>query len=163
MSGNQKLVLGATSGGSRISKWVGGTPTPGGTNILFDQFFPKTAWKLRNFGPGGNRVTSLTHPLDPPLATNDNPLGCGSRIFWGHTPLMAHSHCTEPGPGTMGYYILCCTVHTAPGPGTGMGTGNWSMGFGPIFPYLIWSPVLRCNQFQLLCWYIMPSLIVVCS
>ena len=36
-------------------------------------------------------------------------------------PLMAHSHCTDPGPvlgpelgtGTMDFYILCCTVHTA--------------------------------------------------
>ena len=72
---------------------------------------------------------------------------------------MARSHCTEPGPepgpgpgtGRMGYYILCCTVHIAAGPGTGTGPGKWSMGFGPIFPYLIWSPVLRCNQFQLLC------------
>ena len=35
--------------------------------------------------------------------------------------LMAHSHCTELEPGmrmelemgTMGFYILCCTVHTA--------------------------------------------------
>ena len=31
----------------------GGAPTPegGGANLLFDQFFPKTAWKWRNFGP----------------------------------------------------------------------------------------------------------------
>ena len=39
--------------------------------------------------------------------------------------VMAHSHCTGAGagvgtgPGTMGYYMLCRTVHTAPGPGTG--------------------------------------------
>ena len=40
---------------------------------------------------------------------------------------MARSHCTGPGPGvgpgtgpgTLGYYILCQTVHTAPGPGKG--------------------------------------------
>ena len=36
---------------------------------------------------------------------------------------MAHSRYTGPGPGTgigtMGYYILCRTVHTAPEPGTG--------------------------------------------
>ena len=36
---------------------------------------------------------------------------------------MACSHCMGPGPelgmgvGTMGYYISCRTVHTAPGPG----------------------------------------------
>ena len=38
---------------------------------------------------------------------------------------MACSHCTGPGVGmetglgTMGYYILCRTVHAAPGPGIG--------------------------------------------
>ena len=64
---------------------------------------------------------------------------------------MARSHCTEPGmglgtgTGTMGYYILCCTVHTVAGPGTGTGPGNATMGFGPIFPYLICVPVMRCN------------------
>ena len=53
-------------------------------------------------------------------------------------PVMALSDCTEggPGPGTgrMGYTILCCTVHTAPGMGTGPGTGKCTMGCGPIFP-----------------------------
>ena len=56
---------------------------------------------------------------------------------------MARSDCTEGGPGTgmgpgtgrMGYYILCCTVHTALGLGTGPGTGNCTMGCGPIFPF----------------------------
>ena len=90
---------------------------------------------------------------------------------------MACSHCTEggPGPGTgpgtgrMGYYILCCTVHTAlgtgtgTGPGPGPGPGNCTMGCGPIFPYLICVPVMRCNHIQLLCSYIMPFSIVVCS
>ena len=76
--------------------------------------------------------------------------------------LMAHSHCTEPGmglgPGTgrMGTYILCCTVHTAAGMGTG--PENATMGCGPIFPYLICTPEVRCNQFQLLFLYIMPFL-----
>ena len=39
------------------------------------------------------------------------------RAFIRVLDLISHSHCTEPGPGmgpgTMGYYILCCTVHTA--------------------------------------------------
>ena len=85
--------------------------------------------------------------------------------------VMARSHCTEPGqgpglgPGTgrMGSYILCCTVHTVAGPGTGLGLGNGTMGCGPIFPCLICVPVMRCNQFQLLCLYIMPFSIVICS
>ena len=56
---------------------------------------------------------------------------------------MAHSDCTEGGPGPgmglgmgrMGYYILCCTVHTALGLGMGPGMGNCTMGCGPIFPF----------------------------
>ena len=39
---------------------------------------------------------------------------------WSRTAgLMARLHCTRAGPGTMGYYILCRTVHTAPGRGIG--------------------------------------------
>ena len=86
-------------------------------------------------------------------------------------PLMARSHCTErgtgvgtgPGTGRMGSYILCCTVHTVAGPGMRTGLGNATMGFGPIFPYLICVLVMCCNYFQLLCLYIMPFSIVVCS
>ena len=56
---------------------------------------------------------------------------------------MARSDCTEggpgmgtgPGTGRMGYYILCCTVHTELGPGMGLGTGNCTMGCGLIFPF----------------------------
>ena len=56
---------------------------------------------------------------------------------------MARSDCTEGGPGTgtepgtgrMGYYILCCTVHTELGLGMGLGTRNCTMGCGPIFPF----------------------------
>ena len=33
----------------------GANPKGGGANLLFGQFFPKTAWKWRNFGPGGAR------------------------------------------------------------------------------------------------------------
>ena len=36
----------------------------GGANILFDQFFPKTAWKRRNFGPEGAHPS---RPLDPSM------------------------------------------------------------------------------------------------
>ena len=43
-------------GGSRISQ------RRGGANLLFGQFSPKTAWKWRNFGPGGARGTRA-----PPL------------------------------------------------------------------------------------------------
>ena len=48
-----------TSGGSRISQRRG-RELQGGANLLllFGRFFPKTAWKWRNFGP-----------LDPPLQT----------------------------------------------------------------------------------------------
>ena len=58
---------------------------------------------------------------------------------------MARSDCTEGGPGPgrgpgrgrMGYYILCCTVHTAPGRGRGPGMGNGTIGYGPIFRFSI--------------------------
>ena len=43
------------------------TPKGRGPNLLFGQFFPKTAWKWRNFAPEGG--ASLTPPLDPPLVT----------------------------------------------------------------------------------------------
>ena len=44
----------------------GANPRGGGANILFDQFFPKTAWKWRKFDPeGGARVPAP--PLDPPM------------------------------------------------------------------------------------------------
>ena len=47
----------AISGGSSISER--GAPTEmGGVNILFGQFFPKTAWKWRNFGMGASLVPS---------------------------------------------------------------------------------------------------------
>ena len=45
----------------------GGAPTSeGGANLLFGQFFPKTAWKWRNFGPEGwgarpSRPTFIRH------------------------------------------------------------------------------------------------------
>ena len=39
-------------------------PKGGGANLLFGQFFPKTAWKWRNFGPeGGGAHASLAPPL----------------------------------------------------------------------------------------------------
>ena len=40
-----------------------------------------------------------------------------------------------------------CTVHIAPGPGTGPDTGKWLMGFQPIFPDLILIPEMCCNGF----------------
>ena len=54
---------------------------------------------------------------------------------------MVHSHCTGLGPeqgqglrlGTMGYHILCSTVHTVLEPGQGQGPGNLSKGFQPFF------------------------------
>ena len=51
--------------------------------------------------------------------------------------LMAHSHCTGPGMGTMGLCILLCSVHTTQGQGQGMGTGT--IGFHTHF--LIPGPV----------------------
>ena len=41
--------------GSRISQRRGRWPQRGGANLLFGQFFAKTAWKWRNFGPGDAR------------------------------------------------------------------------------------------------------------
>ena len=35
---------------------------------------------------------------------------------------MAHSHCTGPGPGTMGFFITLYTVQTAQGQGHRQGT-----------------------------------------
>ena len=41
------------------------TPKEEGGNLLFDNIFPKTAWKWRSFGPGA----SLASPLpDPPMS-----------------------------------------------------------------------------------------------
>ena len=48
------------SGGSRISK--------GGANLLFDKFFPKTAWKWRNSDPGG--CVPCAPPPPPPWSAN---------------------------------------------------------------------------------------------
>ena len=46
----------------------GGAPTPGGANILFGQFSPKTTWKWRNFGPvGGAEGRVPRTPLDAQL------------------------------------------------------------------------------------------------
>ena len=47
---------------------------------------------------------------------------------------MAHSHWTGPGLGTMGFYIMLCTVDTAPRLGTGQGTGTGANGFHTHFP-----------------------------
>ena len=57
-----------TSVGSRISQRGCANPR-GGTNILFDQFFPKTAWKWKKFGPEGGEARPCA-PLDPPLITS---------------------------------------------------------------------------------------------
>ena len=58
-----------------ISQWRiqdfpdGGAPTPegGGANILFDRFFPKTAWKWKKFDPEGGGARPCAPPLDPPM------------------------------------------------------------------------------------------------
>ena len=71
---------------------------------------------------------------------------------------MARSHCTEPGTGQMGYYVLFCTVHTVMGMGMVLGPGK-----GTGKRYLICVPVMRCNHFQLLYLYIMPFSSVICS
>ena len=42
----------------------GGANPRGGANLLFGQFFPKTAWKWRNFGPEGG---GGARPSRPPL------------------------------------------------------------------------------------------------
>ena len=54
----------------------------GGANILFGQFFPKTAWKWRNFGPGGTYPSRL---LDPSLCSNSSGILSGYcfRVHFG--------------------------------------------------------------------------------
>ena len=52
----------------------GGANPWGGASLLFGQFFPKTAWKLRSFGPEGGGA----RPLDPPLWS----LVQGPRFCW---------------------------------------------------------------------------------
>ena len=47
--------------------------------------------------------------------------------------LMARSHCTGTGPGTMDFYIMLFTVHTTPRPGTGQGAGTGTDGFHTHF------------------------------
>ena len=57
---------------------------------------------------------------------------------------MANSNCTEPGPGTMDFYIMLCTVHTTPRPGMGqeMGMGMGTNGFHTHFPIPCQAPCL---------------------
>ena len=42
--------------------------TKGGVNLLLDQFFPKTAWKWRDFDPEGGRPSLA--PLDTPMSSS---------------------------------------------------------------------------------------------
>ena len=64
---NHQLWKSVYSGGSRISQTGGRQPQRGGANILFDQFFPKTAWKWRKFDPEGGARVPVPPPLDPPM------------------------------------------------------------------------------------------------
>ena len=65
---------------------------------------------------------------------------------------MARSHCTGPGQGqglvTVGYYIICRTVHTTPEQGQGQGPENLSMGFQSIFQDLEYFPVYFVMDFS---------------
>ena len=63
-----------TSGGSRISQ-RGVRQPQGGANLLFHQFFPKTAWKRTNFGSEVEARVPCT-PLDPPLETRKSSSKC---------------------------------------------------------------------------------------
>ena len=62
---------------------------------------------------------------------------------------MTHSHCTGPGTGTelgmRGFYVMLCTVHTAPGLGTGMEAGN--DGFHTHFYHREWYRECSFNGF----------------
>ena len=60
--------------------------------------------------------------------------------------VMARSHCT--GLGTMGYYIICRTVHTAPEQGHRQGPENLSKGFQPNFLDLKYFPVYFVMDFS---------------
>ena len=53
----------------RIRDFKEGAPALGGTNILFDQFFPKTAEneEILDLGGGGGMGYASLVPLDPPL------------------------------------------------------------------------------------------------
>ena len=46
----------------------GGANSPGGANIRFCQFFPKTAWNWKNLDPGeGGGARPKFYYVDPPL------------------------------------------------------------------------------------------------
>ena len=72
------------------------------------------------------------------------------------------SHCTGLGPGmgqgTMGFYIMLCTIHTTQGQGWGPGMGLGSDGFQTHFTtgsctghrfllFPVTLPVLQCVQY----------------
>ena len=75
------------NGGSSISQsgvrqslgWGGG----GGTNLLFDQFFQKTAWKWRHFS---------TRLLDPPLTDTELDPNISCRVLKLKTFIIAQSY-----------------------------------------------------------------------
>ena len=82
--------------------------------------------------------------------TTKNPTSVPSLTCFIFVRLVARSHCTEPGPeqgpgpGTMGYYTLCRTVHTAQGQEQRQGPGNWQMGV-PILPFFCtWNASRWC-------------------
>ena len=79
--------------------------------------------------------------------------------------LMARSHCTGTGQGTMDFYIMLCTVHITQGQGLGTGKGTGTNGLhtnstlGPVpglalsnsfllytVPFPVPFPVLQCEQ-----------------
>ena len=63
-----------------------GTNSGGGTSLLFGQFVPKTAWKWRNFGPGG------VGPSRPRRSANGDWWGEGSSLVspWIHLSYPFH-------------------------------------------------------------------------
>ena len=66
------------SGRSSISKRRGCQPR-GGTNVLYDHLFLKTAWKWRNFGPKGGE-----HPSHSPRSTTDRGTHRQDWVAWSN-------------------------------------------------------------------------------
>ena len=64
---------------------------------------------------------------------------------------MIHTHCTGPGqgPGTMGFYIMLCTVHTTQGLGQGtIVLYRACPGPGPVPEQCIYGPrILKLSLF----------------
>ena len=76
----------------------------------------------------------------PPLGTPPGSTTATRLVVAFLSFLMAPSHCTGTGLGTMGLYIMLLTVHTTPKPGTGLGMGLGTNGLHTHFPIPVLVP-----------------------